>query len=629
MKNAAPAKKSKEVLFDWLENWEKLLDEGAYDKGLLSILPNLEYFRSGYALSMQRNLQETQDLMERIVRAYTLFVSRASKDLVKQKYLDICRVKAPLGPITDAAGVSHLSAPQLWKKYHQPKEGEALDIIRALALVTLSNIHMFPGKRLTDMEPQYVAPLAYACIAQRCAFTKAQSQNKQWLLSLHEFYEKADLPSSDESYASLAWMYCSYVFWAGKHRIKGSINNVVTRWFEERNLVPPTKKSPRAKKKKPTIVIFAEHFSDSHAMFRCHGKSAIALKKKFITVLMADLERLSPKNRKMFSKVIQLDTSSKRVEKNLKMLRKIRPDMIYYPSIGMSRVANMICNLRLAPIQFLSMGHPASTFSKEIDYVIMNNDLRPDSKCFSEKLIHRRQSAGYAPVEQWDASKLGERKRLNPKFLHVGILGFLPKTTHEFLAVCKKLEAEVDHPIRFHFFPNSVSADFFGYRAGMSRELKYIGVHPRVDYLTYMQYVKAMDLVLSTFPFGNTNGTIDTLLAGVPMIALEGPEPHAKTDARLLRKVGAPEQMLASTIQDYYDTAKSWLSDPGKLAAIRQNMTELDVEGTFYSNEEESDFDEVVSLIYNAHERIQADDRREFEFEDLVAMQQAEEERVS
>ncbi len=628
MKKKRSQTASKAHLPNWLDEWESHVASASYDEGLKSILPKLSFFRSSFALNGYHPVPEVQQLMLRTLKCYTIFIARASLDLIKESYLNICLAKPTLGAILSASGSAHVSAPAIWKKFAQPAEDQPLNLHRALGLVALSNIHRFPGEKLTEFDPNLTVPLALGCLTQRCVVSKAQHNNLNWLLSLPNFYEKYQLSELTDSYISAAWMYCSYTDLPRKHAIKAELNGMFRRWIDEHVKSLPVHRSSRPIKQKPTIAILSEYFSDYHAMFRCHGQSAMALKENFFTVLVGDLSDVSPASKRMFTKTVHVDKGTAQFKKTYKALSKIKPDMIYYPSVGMSSTIIPLANMRIAPIQFLSMGHPASTFSQAMDYVIVNNDLRPDPKCFSEKIIHRRISSGYTPYPYWSRDVLADRQQLDENFLHVAIVSFLPKNTHTFVQLCKRIAEDVDKvgkPVRFHFFPNSISSELFGFRAEIKQQLEFANAHPRSNYTSYMQMLHSMDMVLSTFPFGNTNGTIDTLLAGVPMIALEGPEPHAKTDARLLRKVGAPPEMIASTVEEYYQTAKAWLSDPALLAEKRAAMTKLDVEGTFYQTNEKSDFAEVVQLIYWYHEQLQADSRREFEFEDLTAMQGAAE----
>lgn len=60
---------------------------------------------------------------------------------------------------------------------------------------------------------------------------------------------------------------------------------------------------------------------------------------------------------------VQLDGFRTAVER----IAATRPDMVYYPSIGMDPNIIALVNLRLAPIQIISLGHPATSNTDTID----------------------------------------------------------------------------------------------------------------------------------------------------------------------------------------------------------------------------------------------------------------------
>ncbi|MBO6506753.1 MAG: hypothetical protein JJ850_00795 [Kordiimonadaceae bacterium] len=605
-----------ELYVEWISSLRKLDEDKLYNQGLknaIHILDNLK----GY--NVLKASMPAKKFATELVQLYSRFVLLAESEAIEQNYLAACGVKQSLGPVFDTIGIDESSPHEILKKYHPAEDSKSLSQQAFLYLTVLSNIHLFPGEKIRQVAPQLIVPLAIGCLGQRYALTKRQTANKKALQSLGSDYESMAFPGYDFSAISRTWMYCSYLYWDKKHGIKKNLNNMFRRWMEEKRLTG-VKQRPFVEKQKPTILIFAESFSDHHAMFRCHGKSAVSLKENFRTILVTNRDGISPTTLKLFSKTIQIDRSKKCVEKNIKIIKGCYPDMIYYPSVGMSRNTCYLANLRLAPIQFLSMGHPASTLSREMDYVVVNNDLRPDPKCFSEKIIHRRISAGYSPYPGWSGT--GTHASILPptKRKRVGVLGFIPKITQEFLHVCRTLDEKSPEGVEFHFFPNVDTIDFQAFKAIIQKEIKTSLVHRGVSYPEYMGRVKQLDLVLSTFPFGNTNGTIDTLLVRKPMITLEGPEPHSKTDSRLLRKVGAPEDFITSSPREYLQRALDWVSNEQKLADNCRALEALDIEGTFFNNDE-NDFADVVSLIYKNHQTLQKDDRREFEFSDLMALQ--------
>ena len=607
-----------QLVMDWFASLQQLNDSGQYDQGLKKTIYLLKQLLGSLPFKVTRAPMSPEEYASKIVYYYSRFVLMADRAAISENYVAACNIKPTLGPLFDTAGIGELSPHQILEKYHPGEDLQSLTLQAALYLTVLSNVHLYPGEKIRKIDPQLIAPLAVGCLAQRYAITKRQTTNKKALLTIGDYYETMAFSNYTESAISMAWMYCSYLFWEKKHDIKNNLNKILLRWMDEKRLI--SKKTPKyIEKQKPTILIFAEVFADHHAMFRCHGQSAVSLKENFRTILVSDLKHITAATRKLFTKVVQMDRGEKSIEKNIKLIRSFRPDIIYYPSVGMNRNTCYLSNLRLAPIQFLSMGHPASTFSKEMDYVVVNNDLRPDPKCFSEKLIHRRISAGYNPYPGW-SNLLASASPFPPtKRKRVGVLGFIPKITQEILQVCRALEEKIPNGVEFHFFPNIGTMDFYALVSLIKSEVKTAVVHPSTSYMDYMGRIKQLDLILSTFPFGNTNGTIDTLLMRKPMIALDGPEPHSKTDSRLLRKAGAPEECITYSPREYLDRAVDWLTDDQKLAAIGQQLEKLDIEGTFFNNTD-NDFAEIVSLIYTNHQTLQKDDRREFEYEDLLAI---------
>lgn len=69
------------------------------------------------------------------------------------------------------------------------------------------------------------------------------------------------------------------------------------------------------------------------------------------------------------------------------LARELRPDIIYYPSIGLSPLAVPLSNLRMAPLQLAAAGHPATTHAPGIDAMLVEEDTLGDASCFSERVV--------------------------------------------------------------------------------------------------------------------------------------------------------------------------------------------------------------------------------------------------
>ncbi|MFX6760075.1 hypothetical protein ABTH30_24555, partial [Acinetobacter baumannii] len=76
---------------------------------------------------------------------------------------------------------------------------------------------------------------------------------------------------------------------------------------------------------------------------------------------------------------------------SLQTLREIatarRPRVFYMPSVGMFPITMFAANLRVAPLQVAALGHPATTCSRRIDYISVEEDFIGDPACFSEQLL--------------------------------------------------------------------------------------------------------------------------------------------------------------------------------------------------------------------------------------------------
>jgi predicted O-linked N-acetylglucosamine transferase (SPINDLY family) len=80
-------------------------------------------------------------------------------------------------------------------------------------------------------------------------------------------------------------------------------------------------------------------------------------------------------------------------------------------------------------------------------------------------------------------------------------------------------------------------------------------VHPELPYDAYTKQLGACDLFLSPFPYGNTNGIIDTVSLALPGVCLDGIEVHAHIDAAMFDRIGLPPDLVADSIDRYVAAA--------------------------------------------------------------------------
>ncbi|MCT6995114.1 cobalt ABC transporter permease, partial [Salmonella enterica subsp. enterica serovar Javiana] len=67
----------------------------------------------------------------------------------------------------------------------------------------------------------------------------------------------------------------------------------------------------------------------------------------------------------------------------------------------------------------------------------------------------------------------------------------------------------------------------------------------------YQVALNSCELFANPFPFGNTNGLVDTVRQGLPGVCLTGPEVHSHIDEGLFRRLGLPDELIASDRERY------------------------------------------------------------------------------
>ena len=171
-------------------------------------------------------------------------------------------------------------------------------------------------------------------------------------------------------------MYCSYATHPNKHDIKIWFNKLLLARMKRAGIeIQP---NGRRVVDRPKLLVVHERFTESHAMYRSFARIIRRLSDHFDLVALADDAMIDGASDAIFSEVIKLPGKRPPVAEIVKKILAISPDMIFYPSLGMSHWTVMLALLRLAPIQVASLGHPATTKSDAIDYIYtaaMDGDL--------------------------------------------------------------------------------------------------------------------------------------------------------------------------------------------------------------------------------------------------------------
>lgn len=320
------------------------------------------------------------------------------------------------------------------------------------------------------------------------------------------------------------WMGCSYWDIDNRHDFKRSANTMIRNWLDN-TLSPGTKKligKVQASPGRPIkrIVVASEKYGHRHAMYRGYHSRISRLKDDYELILVTTENDYDDISAADFHQTVTVSNEISKIDSTARAILKLDPDLIIYPSLGMASWSIVACNLRLAPVQAMSFGHPASAYNDTIDYAILGGIEGPDYQRFiNERLVPGRLTERpHVLHPQYDANFT--RQPVGDGVVRIAINSSLPKISARVIALCQVLERESGKPLEFHFFAAiNRGAQFSAFSKSVVQRLSSRAiVHPVMPYVRYMDALSKTDLAIGSFPFGGSNTNIDLFLLGIPKV---------------------------------------------------------------------------------------------------------------
>ena len=384
-----------------------------------------------------------------------------------------------------------------------------------------------------------------------------------------------------------AWMRCSYAEHPDKHKVKHLLNRMIQRGLELSEKKSAAGKVPPVLRERPTnrplLVVPLETFSGKHAMYRCYANILLACREHFYTVGVGATRYYDDDTVALFDEFYNADEISGNDPRVLEsIILSWKPDVVYYPSVGMAVWAIALANTRLAPVQVMSIGHPATSMSRVMDYVIVDEGRVSDASVFSEKVLAMPRGSNRFVLPF--GSQRVEPIMAPPAdgIIRVAVPSVSQKLTGSFIRALRRAQQAVPGKLQYVFFIGTRSVYYAATVQSLSRQLKHIECHGELAYHDYISELNRCHLHAGTFPFGGTNSLIDSMRQGLPILALEGDEPHARVDGDFVRRAGLPEKLVCHSEDEYVERLVELVSDPGQLMALRRYLVnEADVDRIF------------------------------------------------
>ena len=364
------------------------------------------------------------------------------------------------------------------------------------------------------------------------------------------------------------YMHCSYADLPQRHRIKRSICRLVERKLVNNGIDSLPMPAPRPTTGKRKMLVVLEWFSGGHSIYRTHSRTLEAARQHFDLHAVGYASNVDDLGRAVFDAFTELSAPNDLlacVRQVRELAAELQPQVLYMPSVGMFPLTLFLANLRLAPLQVAALGHPATTGSKHIDYISVEEDFVGDPACFDEKLLLLPSDGQpYRPSAIPVALSLPERADADE--VAVAIAATTMKLNPRFLQACQQIaqltQRQYGKRVRFHFLIGQAQGLLFPQLQRLIRRyLPDARIYPHQPYPQYLGAFSRCDLFLSPFPFGNTNGIIDALTVGLPGVCKTGAEVFEHIDEGLLCRAGLPEWLIADSVEDYISAAARLAGD--------------------------------------------------------------------
>jgi predicted O-linked N-acetylglucosamine transferase (SPINDLY family) len=203
------------------------------------------------------------------------------------------------------------------------------------------------------------------------------------------------------------------------------------------------------------MMVVLEWFTSAHSIYRTHSLTLEAAREKFHLLAMAYDNCTDAQTRQVFHEVVAIPREASMLDQ-LQLIQKEaknrKVSVFYMPSVGMFPLTMWLANLRMAPLQVMGLGHPATSHSDVIDYVVVEEDYVGDPACFSEKLLLLpADGMPYRPSASATGVHVMRPPRASADGVQIAMCATTMKLNPKFLQVCAEIIQRSSVPLHFHF----------------------------------------------------------------------------------------------------------------------------------------------------------------------------------
>ena len=290
--------------------------------------------------------------------------------------------------------------------------------------------------------------------------------------------------------------------------------------------------------------------------------------------------------------------------------------LAYFMDVGMQNEDRHLCDLRIAPIQIMSYGHPVSTHGSEIDYFLGGQDSEylPDILTNNSERLVAIPGIGSIPVFPDSPRVLGRAPGPNDPII-INCPWYAHKVSYPHLLTLRRIVEQSTKPIRFRIFVGPALGINNQYLSFRQEVVQAIG-SDNVDVILerpYHEYQLLMDegaFAIDSYPFGGFNTIIDSLWIGKPVVALQGKRSFARFATAVLRKIGLGE-LAATTDDEFVAITLKLIHDNDYRVRVTNQVLDTDLDAKLCEPYECQGFKRVVGYLLENHDRLKEEGSRE------------------
>ena len=564
----------------------KIKVENAIDE-LLCLADQCEQMPLGGLLEL--NTSANTELCTRFSALYLRLLTDFDQDLQLATIFQITLQKRFIIDVFETSGFksSDCLLKLLNKKASEKKTGNLTDnqaLVRSILMSSIGQVGSEDLASLMREKTEISALLALGLLLDRLPANGLGEANRKLLLEQYNPYDALRPLDFYGIIVSNVWMVCSYSNAPRKHNIKKHLNQWFRRVHQSKGLTPkPPGSLAQAGNvnNKPVMAVVAEKFTSIHAMYRWYAPIIKRLKNDYYMVLVALRVDVDDKAIALFDNFLEVPQDAVNIQS---VLNQCTPDIAYFTSLGMRTWSISLANMRWAPLQVMSLGHPATTHCEHMDLAFINTRTYCKDALISESLLVLESEIG-SLIEAPASLSLPGAPELSEAFISIAVPCNLLKINVPFLTALKEIERLSEKPLHFMFFPN-----VFGI-GHLSTEKRIHGYFPDAivvkgnSYENYLKQLNQNHLALSPFPFGNATSTIDCMLLGLPVIGLLGSEPHSRSDYDVLAAFDLQDYCIADSVENYVERVLRYINKPEQLKELRELIASKNFHETHWQNE--------------------------------------------